>query len=355
MADDDIPESIETRNQRRLMALAMVTCILVGAAAAWYLMHALVNVLRPLMVAVFLAYVLLPYHARLRKWFGAPLSIGLIAAVTATALLGLGFAVAFSMIELTDDIPELQGQVEQFATECELFVKEHAPWLAGSHEVPISKRFSDFAQGIVPALLSAGRDTILEAFIVALYLLFLLLGASHFPERIRKAYPHERADEILQLAGQVNAAIIGYLKAKVKSSLLLALPSGIVLFALGVKFALLWTILIFLCNFVPYVGSVIGYVLPVGFAFVQQGFVWQPITAAALLLAIQVLSATIIEPTVLGNAVGLSPLVILAALAFWGLLWGLEGMILAVPLTQVSVIVMRHFDGSRPLADLIAE
>ena len=129
-----------------------------------------------------------------------------------------------------------------------------------------------------------------------------------------------------------------------KSSFVIALPVGIVLWAVGVKFALLWAILTFLCNFIPYIGSVIAYTFPVGFAFLFYGVRWEPITAAILLLLIHVASASVVEPMIIGNAVGVSPLVILASLSLWGLLWGLPGMFLAVPLTVVAIIVMDHFE-----------
>ena len=137
-----------------------------------------------------------------------------------------------------------------------------------------------------------------------------------------------------------------------KSSLVLAVPVGLALWAVGVKFALLWAILTFLCNFIPYIGSVIAYTLPVGFAFLMYGIRWEPITAAVLLLLCQVGSASVAEPMIIGKAVGLSPLVILASLAFWGLLWGIPGMFLAVPLTVVAMIVLDHFESTRSVAKL---
>src|SRR5262249_38697667 len=150
---------------------------------------------------------------------------------------------------------------------------------------------------------------VLEACIVALYLLFLLLEGSRLPERIRNAYAPERAEEIMKIAGAVNAAIVSYLKAKVKSSLVLALPVGLVLWITDVKFALLWMVLTFLCNFIPYIGTVIAYTLPVSFAFLWFGpATWQPYVAAGLLLACHVGSATIAEPMIIGSAVGVSPL-----------------------------------------------
>jgi AI-2 transport protein TqsA len=99
---------------------------------------------------------------------------------------------------------------------------------------------------------------------------------------------------------------------------------------------------------------VTAYTVPVGFAFLWFGIeAWQPITAAALVLACHVASAAVVEPTMIGRAVGLSPLVLLASLAFWGLLWGIPGMFLAVPLTVVSTLVMDHFESTRPVARML--
>ena len=97
----------------------------------------------------------------------------------------------------------------------------------------------------------------------------------------------------------------------------------------------------------------IAYSLPVGFAFLCFGVRWEPFTAAVLLLVFHVGSASVVEPMIIGNAVGVSPLVILASLAFWGLLWGMPGMFLAVPLTVVAIIVMDHFDTTRPIAQML--
>ncbi len=194
---------------------------------------------------------------------------------------------------------------------------------------------------------------IVEACVIALYLLFILLEGTRFPDRVRKAYPPARAEQILQMAGEVNAAVISYLKAKVKSSLVLAVPVGIVLYVVGVKFALLWAVLTFLCNFIPYIGTVVAYALPVGFAFLWFGPTWEPIAAAALLLVCHGVSSSVAEPMIIGNAVGVSPLVILGSLAFWGLLWGVPGMFLAVPLTAVMILVMDHFEQTRALAKLL--
>ena len=343
-------------DRNTLRTVTTIALTVIGAAAAWYLLIQLAPLLRPLLIAVFLAYVLMPYHSRLRRHVGTPASIVILAGSTAGVLVLLAFITYASVLALTDELPRLQKRAHELLQDAEHSVTTTAPWIkpadgGKSAEEQMTEQMTQVARPV----LNAAAGVVLEACVVALYLLFLLLEGSRFPDRVRRAYPPERADEILQIAGEVSSAIISYLKAKVKSSLVLAVPVGIVLWIVGVKFALLWALLTFLCNFIPYIGSVVAYTLPVAFAFLWYGPTWEPFAAAGLLLACHVLSASIFEPLIIGKAVGVSPLVILGSLAFWGLLWGIAGMFLAVPLTVVTILVMDHFDQTRPIARLFKE
>ena len=333
---------------------ATAAAVLVIAALSWYMLKELGPVLRPLLIATILAYVLLPYHSRLRERVTAPVSIILLAGLSVALLVGLALAVYLSVLGLNEELPRLKLRFVTFIHQFHEIVRQISPRLLDESAGTAGEQVAGLATQAAVPVLNAAASALLEAGVVGLYLVFLLLEASRFPDRVRLAYAPQRADEILHLAGQVNAAIVSYLKAKVRSSLILALAVGTVLVALGVKFAFLWAVLTFLCNFIPYLGSVTAYLLPVGFAFLQLDPGWQPIAVAVLLLACQAASAAFVEPMLLGKAVGLSPLVILGSLAFWGLLWSIPGMFLAVPLTVVAMLVMNHFASTRSVAKLLS-
>jgi AI-2 transport protein TqsA len=345
------------RDPQTLHTLLTVTCVLIIVAAGWFLLKELGSILRPLLIAVFLAYVLMPYHSRWRKQVGSAASLLMLGGATAAAVVVLALVVYASALGLQDEMPRLQSRAVQLTRSVDAFLHANAKWAQshGEGEKPAEERLAEQLSSAASPMLSLAAGSLVEACVVALYLMFLLLGASRFPDKVRAAYPPERAEELLQIAGQVNAAIVSYLRAKVRSSLFLAVPVGIVLGICGVKFALLWAVLTFLCNFIPYVGSVIAYTLPIGFAFLQLDPDWRPFAAAGLVMACHLLCAAVVEPLLIGNAVGLSPLVVLGSLAFWGLLWGIAGMFLAVPLTVVAVIVLGHFEPTRPLAKLLGE
>ena len=334
----------------------------VVVAGLWWRLGQLAVVLRPLLLAVFLGYVLLPYYSRLRHRLPGPVAIGLLAGCTAAVLVALAMALYASLLGLSDELPALKARAVRLMDQGFAFVDQQSEAAGlpvrtrsaspGGTPTARDEEIADVVFGTVRSAANAAAGGLLEAATAGLYLLFVLLGAERLPDRVRDAYPADQAEYILDVAGRINSAIISYLKAKVKASLILAVPVGVVLAACGVRFAFLWAVVTFLCNFIPYVGTVVAYALPVGFAFLQLELGYRPVTVAALLLVCHVASATVVEPTVIGRAVGLSPLVILAALSVWGLLWGLPGMFLAVPLTVVLKIILENIQGTRSLAKL---
>jgi AI-2 transport protein TqsA len=263
---------------------------------------------------------------------------------------------ARSAARLAEDLPRyterfrgLTGHVRELA--------ERWPWL--THLTGDPNQAADTAAGwfrdAAGSMAGTAADVLAQILVVAIYLLFVLLGAANLPRRIRAGFDPGRAEQLLTVLARINVAIASYLRAKVLASMILAVPATIILWSFGVKSALFWGVLTFLLNFVPYVGSAIAWTAPTLLAFLDLEPSWRPIAVAVLLGAYYVFSGNVIEPALTGKAVDLSPLVILLALAFWGLCWGLGGMLLAVPLTVVLRIVLDNLPATRPVARLMGE
>ena len=334
--------------------MAAYTVVLI--AGSWWMLGQLKAVLRPLLLAVFLAYVLMPYYMRLRTRMPGAIALALLAGFTTIVLMGVALIVFSGLEELEKEGPQLRANTVRHIRETEGWLSEYVPaplrqQIGGPKA--LDEMVADRGTEIALELMNIAALGLVEAATTGLYLLFVLMESARFPQRVRAAYSHEHASHILHEFGRINSAIISYVKGKVLSSLVLAVPVGGILAVGGVRFALLWAVLTFACNFMPYVGSIIAFSLPVGFAFLQLDMGWMPVVIAVLILGCHVSCATVIEPMILGNAVGLSPLVILAALSMWGLLWGLPGMFLAVPLTVVMVLIFENFEVTRPIAKLL--
>jgi predicted PurR-regulated permease PerM len=113
-------------------------------------------------------------------------------------------------------------------------------------------------------------------------------------------------------------------------------------------------VIIALLNYVPYIGSFLGVLLPVALSLVQFDDMGTVLTLLALLTAAQFMIGSFLDPYLMGNSLNLSPFVILTSLAVWAGLWGIAGAFLAVPITAVLMIVFSEFEGTRPVAVLLS-
>ena len=346
------------------VTLITIALCLVSAATAWYLLKEFATFLRPLLLAVFLCYVIVPIHLRLKQYVSGFVSLVLMVGGSVAILLLLALLVQSSVVALTEDLPRLESRARGLIEQGQQWIRDqqwihdYVPsWLSTtfSEEPGAEKQRADKIAQIALGIANVAWDFLVEAVIVGFYLLFLLLEASRFPGRVRKSFVNDQADQILAIVGNINIAIADYLRVKTKASLFLAVPVTVILWVFGVKFAVLWGVLTFLCNFIPYLGSIVAASVPILFAFLEVEPIWKPITAGLGIVAAHMVMAYLVEPAMLGKGVGLSPLVILAALAFWGQCWGLIGMFLAVPLTVMLKIVLENVAFTRPFARMLSD
>ena len=270
-------------------------------------------------------------------------------------LVGLGVLAYGDILELSQDVPRLHDRTKVIFEQISDYTREHVPVLKGmildtaSAEAQGSARLKEALESL--ANVTAG--VLVEAIQIVFYLALILLEANRLPRRMRAVFADQQAERIFALVGSINDAMASYLKVKVKANLVLAIPAMVVLAVFGVKYVVLWGLLTFFANFVPYLGSVVACGLPILYAFLDRGLGWQAIGVTVLLPVIHMTSAYLVEPAMTGKAVDLNPLVVLIALSFWGLCWGLTGMVLAVPLTAMLKIILEIAPGTKPIAGLM--
>jgi predicted PurR-regulated permease PerM len=213
----------------------------------------------------------------------------------------------------------------------------------------------DLQQFITSLLASVGSIAV-TLVVVLLYATFLLMERRHFEAKLANLSDDPtRVARIRDVLGAINQRIGSYLALKTLLSVLLAVLSYAVMRLFGLEFAGLWAVLIALLNFVPYVGSVLGVVLPMLMTIVQFEDLGTVLTMLLALSALQFAIGNFLDPYVMGNSLNLSPFAILISLAVWSELWGVPGAFLAVPITAIMTIVFSEFPGTRPIAVLLSQ
>ncbi|WP_462321713.1 AI-2E family transporter [Halochromatium sp.] len=189
-----------------------------------------------------------------------------------------------------------------------------------------------------------------QALFVLLLTAFILLEAQYLPGKLH-GIP-EFSPAFWRQFDQVVSDVRRYMSMKTLTSLMTGALVLLWVLALGINFAPLLGFLAFVLNYIPIIGSVIAGAPGVALALVEQG----PGTALVCALgyiAINVGISNIIEPRLMGRGFGLSPLVVIVSLVFWGWVFGPVGMLLSLPLTKTAKIVMEAFPDSRWVAALL--
>lgn len=184
-----------------------------------------------------------------------------------------------------------------------------------------------------------------NVFITVLMFTFLLAEMmGGIKQKIKSAFSSGDSDdigeEIVSIVHGVVAPVNKFLFIKFFLSLATGLIVFLVTFWTGTDFAVVWGFLAFALNFIPTFGSIVSVAVTTVFALVQFFPVWPPVAAVGITsLAANMIIGNIIEPRLEGEQLHLSPFVILVSLSLWGWLWGLVGMLLAVPLTVIISII----------------
>jgi len=186
--------------------------------------------------------------------------------------------------------------------------------------------------------------------IVIIFLAYFLMGKRNIDTKIRLAFDHAQAERVITILNSVTTQIQRYLGAKTIVSFLTGGISILIFLLFGLDFAIFWGFLIFLFNFIPNIGSTIASLLPVLFSLIQFGSLGKAFWMLVALTALQTTMGNIIEPRLMGRTLNLSPLMVIIFLIFWGYLWGVAGMILAVPILATMTIIFENVPGLRFLS-----
>ena len=211
-------------------------------------------------------------------------------------------------------------------------------------------------QWLFGALLASLASIVVTFIVVLLYATFLLVERRAVETKLANLSDDpRRVARIRDVLQTINRRICSYLALKTVLSVLLGAVSWVIMLFFGLEFAALWAVLIAFLNFVPYIGSFLGVMLPALMTIVQFE---DPGVIFSLLLALtlaQFVIGNFLDPYVMGNSLNLSPFAILISLAVWSELWGIPGAFLAVPITAIMTIVFSEFPGTRPLAVLLSK
>jgi AI-2 transport protein TqsA len=323
------------------VCLVVITVIAVGAALYW-----LRGLMIPFALALFFSLILSSFVEFAMRRLKSPRSVALAGtAVLALVLFVLlGILISTSVAQLSANASAYQRQLAQlFERGIEWIPPELRRYLPETEFANLSQLAVRSVGRMLMGTTNAILGLLSQSVLVLVFVVFLMIGGEGAPKRASGIW------------GEAESRVRRYVTTKAVISAATGFLVGLTLSLLGVDLALVFGLFAFLLNFIPSIGSIIATLLPLPVVLVSPEIsTTVAVLAIAIPGAIQVVIGNFIDPKIMGESLDLHPVTILLALIFWGMLWGVVGALMAVPITAVAKILIERSPGSRMIAEVMA-
>lgn len=316
------------------------SCFTLAVIASCFVLFVAKDVFVPLVLSTFLFYSINP----LPKFLSRKLKLNRAMSILITFLvIGAGislliFGSVLSINSFLSDISLYQEKLHLFIEKLIVFLNEYGIQFDKSQvkqailQLPIINLSKSMA--------SVASSFLGDSLLVILLLVFIFLSSGSKKHNNKSL---ERIGESISL----------YTDTKIAVSLATAFLTWIVMAIIGLDLSLMLAILTFLLNFIPSIGSVIAIILPLPIALLQFEPSSLLISLIVFLPLIQFTIGNVLEPKLMGSGLGIHPITVLVSLILWGLIWGVSGMFLSVPVTVAIKIICEEFNYTKGISKII--
>jgi len=298
-------------------------------------------VLVPFCLALFLSFALTPVLDFLiqRK---IPKSVALIVILFLTLVVIFLMGVLFysSGKTLASELPSYNEMMRSFLEGVDQNVSnprlkaEIVGWIQGLNAEKVG--------GIILSALGPFVSFVSELVLVFIFMTFMLAARGRMEKKIAQAFSEHQAAAIVHAVRKIDHQVQKYFAVHTLVCVMTGVLAGLILALFGLPFAVVFGVLTFILNYIPTLGSIIATALPVLLAaFFFESF-GPALGILVLLMAVNLILGNAVEPRLMGKGLGLSPLLVFFSLFFGAWLWGIPGMMLAVPILAVLKIVFAN-------------
>jgi predicted PurR-regulated permease PerM len=265
-------------------------------------------------------------------------------------LVGIGTLISRNIADVIQAAPHYQENFQPI-------IQQVMVWLELSHQPTFEeiREYLDLGK-VITVLAQSFTGIAGKMLVVIFYTGFLLYEQKYFNRKIINMISHQKTeDHVRAIIHKIDVRIQRYIGIKALVSLIDSTITFFILSAFGVDFAEFWGLMAFFLHFIPYAGSFIAISVPSIISLIQFG---DP-TIFGLVMGSLCLSHAflghVLDPYLMGNNLNLSPIFIISSLAMWGMVWGIPGMFLAVPILAIITIILSQFPNTRPIAILLSK
>lgn len=298
------------------------------------------NIFIPIAFALLISFVLYPICAWLeKKGLGKGMSIAISVALLVISGLLVALLLVFQVIQFAGEWPLIQ---DKFGTS----VRELSDALVnlwGITKDEQSKWLTKISDQSGASILSVARTAVLGSvssftllILIPVYTALILYYRKYWLEILYRFVPENEKQTVLNILSHTIKTYYDFIKGMIVVYLVVGILNSIGLLLLGVPHAILFGFIASVLTFIPYLGIMVGALLPMAMAWITYDSIWYPLGIAGIFTFVQYLEANVIFPFAVGKRLNVNTLAILVAIFAGELLWGMAGMILFIPFLGIA-------------------
>jgi predicted PurR-regulated permease PerM len=335
-----------------------LAAILISIIAIVFISSKLQEIVVPLIFSLIFAVMLFPLARKLESWHFPRGVAAFVAILFAAAFLGSIFYFLGSQIsQLSEQSDELLKKVHVMTTDCQRYIASHFGIKRSEQAEQIENQISNVMENggeIAAAIISAVVNFLRDVTLIPLFVFFFLYFRDFLLEFFHRAFSAENKfiDEILS---KLYSVIQSWFTGVIVVMIIVGILNTLGLLLLGIPYAALFGFLAAALLVIPFIGIVFGSLLPVIMALITKDSYWYAVGVIGVFWVIQVLEANIITPYVVGSKVSINPMIAILMLILFGKLWGLSGLILALPVVAMCKIIFDVVPELKPFGFVLGE
>ncbi len=311
--------------------------------------------LYPIVLAVLFAFLLLPLANYLeRKGFTRILTNFIVIFAAAAVISALMYLLYSGIGNLVSELPMLkeqasanvEGMTQSISDRLGVSTSEFRGWV--NKRISMLDENNLFINTIVPSTTS----TIMAIGIMPVYIFLMLYYRDKIYMFLMMLFPPEKQTGAANVIESISQVTKHYMRGVFVVVLVLCVLNSLGLMIVGIRFALLMGLISAICNFIPYFGTLIGAAFPLGMALIA-GDSNQVVGVIILFIIIQFTENNILTPNITGGAVQINPMITIISIVAGGMVWGIPGMFVVVPIMGMLKIILESYEPTKPLAFMI--
>lgn len=317
------------------------------------------TILIPVALAALLAMLMAPVARYLeKKNFNRSLSSLCCTLILLLVMVGIVAVVASQFAAFREDVPKIKKKANTFVASMHGFI-ETKLGIDEKRQKEIAKEQASAASakggGMVGKIVGGITTTVGTLLLTLVYTFLMLYNREQFENFFLKLYKDEDRKKVREIVGEIATVSQKYLTGRVMSICIIAAMYSVGLSLVGIKNAILLAGVAALMTLIPYLGTVLGGLIPVLMALATEDSIQPALWAGGVLVFIQTMDNYFIEPNIVGGEVNLNALTSIFAVIAGGLLWGPAGMILFLPFAAIVKIICDRVEELKPIGYLVGE